>query len=84
MEDGSHLLVQAGTGTGKSLGYLVPALLQHLRRGEETQRVQREHGQVSRSGVELQRHFAVAPNKLQAAQDAMWVLFNTKEFLFNH
>jgi ATP-dependent DNA helicase DinG len=25
--DGRHLLVQAGTGTGKSLGYLVPALL---------------------------------------------------------
>ncbi|MGW4029405.1 ATP-dependent DNA helicase [Streptomyces sp. NPDC004838] len=24
--DGSHLLVQAGTGTGKSLGYLVPSL----------------------------------------------------------
>ncbi|MDT0305625.1 ATP-dependent DNA helicase [Streptomyces sp. DSM 44917] len=26
--DGTHLLVQAGTGTGKSLGYLVPALAQ--------------------------------------------------------
>ncbi|OEV00023.1 ATP-dependent helicase [Streptomyces qinglanensis] len=26
VEDGRHLLVQAGTGTGKSLGYLVPAL----------------------------------------------------------
>ncbi|NJQ01946.1 ATP-dependent DNA helicase [Streptomyces zingiberis] len=26
--NGSHLLVQAGTGTGKSLGYLVPALAQ--------------------------------------------------------
>ncbi|MEU5159899.1 ATP-dependent DNA helicase [Streptomyces sp. NPDC020875] len=26
VEDGSHLLVQAGTGTGKSLGYLVPSL----------------------------------------------------------
>ncbi|MEU6964459.1 ATP-dependent DNA helicase [Streptomyces chrestomyceticus] len=26
VEDSSHLLVQAGTGTGKSLGYLVPAL----------------------------------------------------------
>ncbi|WP_440900008.1 DEAD/DEAH box helicase, partial [Actinosynnema sp.] len=26
MEDGHHLLVQAGTGTGKSLAYLVPAL----------------------------------------------------------
>ncbi|TDC72728.1 ATP-dependent DNA helicase [Streptomyces hainanensis] len=25
-QDGSHLLVQAGTGTGKSLGYLVPAI----------------------------------------------------------
>jgi ATP-dependent DNA helicase DinG len=26
LRDGEHLLVQAGTGTGKSLGYLVPAL----------------------------------------------------------
>jgi ATP-dependent DNA helicase DinG len=26
MRDGGHLLVQAGTGTGKSLGYLVPAI----------------------------------------------------------
>ncbi|QDY79384.1 ATP-dependent DNA helicase [Streptomyces qinzhouensis] len=26
VEDGTHLLVQAGTGTGKSLGYLVPSL----------------------------------------------------------
>ena len=31
MESGQHLLVQAGTGTGKSLGYLVPSLL-HGRR----------------------------------------------------
>ncbi|HEX2417076.1 MAG TPA: DEAD/DEAH box helicase, partial [Micromonosporaceae bacterium] len=27
VETGEHLLVQAGTGTGKSLAYLVPALL---------------------------------------------------------
>src|SRR5450631_4468395 len=27
IESGEHLLVQAGTGTGKSLAYLVPALL---------------------------------------------------------
>ncbi len=27
LSSGTHLLVQAGTGTGKSLGYLVPALL---------------------------------------------------------
>ena len=31
MQEGRHLLVQAGTGTGKSLGYLVPALLHHNR-----------------------------------------------------
>ncbi|CAN5790219.1 ATP-dependent DNA helicase [soil metagenome] len=29
LRDREHLLVQAGTGTGKSLGYLVPALLHH-------------------------------------------------------
>ncbi len=29
LDGGEHLLVQAGTGTGKSLGYLVPALLHH-------------------------------------------------------
>jgi ATP-dependent DNA helicase DinG len=28
IDSGEHLLVQAGTGTGKSLAYLVPALLQ--------------------------------------------------------
>jgi ATP-dependent DNA helicase DinG len=28
---GRHLFVQAGTGTGKSLGYLVPAILSHRR-----------------------------------------------------
>src|SRR5262249_3863100 len=30
------------------------------------------------------RHFAEAGDRLRAAQDAMWVLFNTKELLFNH
>lgn len=27
MDSGTHLLVQAGTGTGKSLGYLIPAIV---------------------------------------------------------
>ena len=31
LESGRHLLVQAGTGTGKSLGYLAPALLWLIR-----------------------------------------------------
>jgi hypothetical protein len=32
----------------------------------------------------LRQHFTRSANRLQAAQDAMWVLLNTKEFLFNH
>ncbi|MDR2252552.1 MAG: ATP-dependent DNA helicase [Bifidobacteriaceae bacterium] len=34
LADGRHLLVQAGTGTGKSLGYLVPALLHAVHESE--------------------------------------------------
>ncbi|MDU7360067.1 MAG: ATP-dependent DNA helicase [Propionibacteriaceae bacterium] len=34
LETGEHLLVQAGTGTGKSLGYLVPALHRAVEQGE--------------------------------------------------
>ncbi|MGI8926999.1 MAG: helicase C-terminal domain-containing protein [Tepidiformaceae bacterium] len=34
MSDGGHLLVEAGTGVGKSLAYLVPASLHALRNGE--------------------------------------------------
>lgn len=34
METGDHLLVQAGTGTGKSLGYLVPAVHHAVHSGE--------------------------------------------------
>ncbi|MEP7765270.1 ATP-dependent DNA helicase [Sanguibacter sp. 25GB23B1] len=34
MDSGEHLLVQAGTGTGKSLGYLVPAVHHAVHSGE--------------------------------------------------
>ena len=34
LEEGTHLLVQAGTGTGKSLGYLAPVLARIVERGE--------------------------------------------------
>ncbi len=36
VEAGTHLLVQAGTGTGKSLGYLVPAMTHTVTSGERT------------------------------------------------
>lgn len=34
LQGGGHLIVQAGTGTGKSLGYLVPAALHAVQRGD--------------------------------------------------
>lgn len=39
------------------------------------------------SPIEAERmrtYFTRAGNRTQAAQDAMWVLFNSKDFLFNH
>ena len=48
MEDGQHLLVQAGTGTGKSLGYLVPSLLHGKRVVVATATLALQHQLVER------------------------------------
>ncbi len=48
MEDGEHLLVQAGTGTGKSLGYLVPSLLHGKRVVVATATLALQHQLVER------------------------------------
>ncbi|MFL6174809.1 MAG: ATP-dependent DNA helicase [Marmoricola sp.] len=48
MESGKHLLVQAGTGTGKSLGYLVPALLHKNRVVVATATLALQHQLVER------------------------------------
>ncbi len=48
MTRGRHLLVQAGTGTGKSLGYLVPALLHHDRVVVATATLALQHQLVER------------------------------------
>ncbi|HEX7739383.1 MAG TPA: ATP-dependent DNA helicase [Marmoricola sp.] len=47
-EEGRHLLVQAGTGTGKSLGYLVPSLLHHDRVVVATATLALQHQLVER------------------------------------
>ncbi|GEM00274.1 ATP-dependent DNA helicase [Cellulomonas terrae] len=47
IDRGEHLLVQAGTGTGKSLGYLVPALRHAV--------LENEHVVVSTATLALQR-----------------------------
>src|SRR6195952_692351 len=48
MESGRHLLVQAGTGTGKSLAYLVPALLHRDRVVVATATLALQHQLVER------------------------------------
>ncbi|HET7195450.1 MAG TPA: ATP-dependent DNA helicase, partial [Nocardioides sp.] len=48
MESGQHLLVQAGTGTGKSLGYLVPSLLHDRRVVVATATLALQHQLVER------------------------------------
>lgn len=48
MESHRHLLVQAGTGTGKSLGYLVPALLHDKRVVVATATLALQHQLVER------------------------------------
>ena len=47
-DDGRHLLVQAGTGTGKSLAYLVPAMLHHKRVVVATATLALQHQLVER------------------------------------
>lgn len=48
MENGEHLLVQAGTGTGKSLAYLVPSLLHEKRVVVATATLALQHQLVER------------------------------------
>ncbi|MFC4782905.1 ATP-dependent DNA helicase [Nocardioides sp. MAHUQ-72] len=48
MTDGRHLLVQAGTGTGKSLAYLVPSLLHDQRVVVATATLALQHQLVER------------------------------------
>jgi ATP-dependent DNA helicase DinG len=48
MDSGTHLLVQAGTGTGKSLAYLVPSLLRGKRVVVATATLNLQHQLVER------------------------------------
>ena len=61
MEDKQHLLVQAGTGTGKSLAYLVPALLHRDRVVVATATLALQHQLVERD----------IPALLEAAGDVL-------------
>ncbi|BAW93429.1 ATP-dependent DNA helicase [Actinomyces sp. Chiba101] len=64
LADGTHLMVQAGTGTGKSLGYLVPVLARAVETGERAV--------VSTATLALQRQILTkdAPLAADAVQEA--------------
>ena len=60
-ETGEHLLVQAGTGTGKSLGYLVPALLHDRRVVIATATLALQHQLVERDLPRLVKAVGTTP-----------------------
>ena len=61
MESGQHLLVQAGTGTGKSLAYLVPSLLHRDRVVVATATLALQHQLVERDLPRLVEALAADP-----------------------
>jgi ATP-dependent DNA helicase DinG len=61
MESGQHLLVQAGTGTGKSLAYLVPSLLHRQRVVVATATLALQHQLVERDLPRLVEAVRAAP-----------------------
>jgi ATP-dependent DNA helicase DinG len=63
MTEGEHLLVQAGTGTGKSLGYLVPALLHDRRVVVATATLALQHQLVERDIPRLVEAIEASPFK---------------------
>ncbi len=62
MSSGRHLLVQAGTGTGKSLGYLVPALIRVIEHPDE---------RIVVATATLALQTQLATNDIPAALDAV-------------
>jgi ATP-dependent DNA helicase DinG len=68
LDGGEHLLVQAGTGTGKSLGYLVPALLHRRRVVVATATLALQHQLVERDIPALLA--AVTPELEAAGEEA--------------
>lgn len=71
LTDGGHLLVQAGTGTGKSMGYLVPTALWVARTGGRAI--------VSTATLALQRQITHddAPRVLEAVKEKTGVVVST-------
>jgi ATP-dependent DNA helicase DinG len=59
IDDENHLVVQAGTGTGKTIGYLIPALLSGRRSVVVTATKALQEQLVHRDIPALQRHLGV-------------------------
>ena len=68
MTSGEHLLVQAGTGTGKSLAYLVPSLLRDERVVIATATLALQHQLVERDIPALVLRRATSPTWTPASR----------------
>nr|WP_091733629.1 ATP-dependent DNA helicase [Nocardioides scoriae] len=81
LETGRHLLVQAGTGTGKSLGYLVPALLHGDRVVVATATLALQHQLVER---DLPALTAAVGDRLGAGDSSFAVLKGRSNYACLH
>ena len=77
LEDGGHLLVEAGTGVGKSFAYLVPAALHAYRTGKRVVVSTNTIGlqeQLLRKDIPALREMLVASGEIESADDFRAVL----------
>jgi ATP-dependent DNA helicase DinG len=86
MSGGQHLLVQAGTGTGKSLGYLVPALLHERRVVVATATLALQHQLVERDIPRLVEAIRASPEPAvkQAVDTSYAVLKGRSNYVCLH
>ncbi len=84
MESGQHLLVQAGTGTGKSLAYLVPSLLHQDRVVVATATLALQHQLVERDIPRLMDAVKAQPDVGAAADTSYAVLKGRSNYACLH
>lgn len=72
MTSGTHLLVQAGTGTGKSLGYIIPSI---LRAAYADRRSGNHRTVIATATIALQRQLVSSdlPKAMEALRDTLGV-----------
>jgi ATP-dependent DNA helicase DinG len=68
LADGHHLVVEAGTGVGKSFGYLVPAILAAT---AEEQKAPSSEGRPDEKGAEKKRRIVISTHTISLQEQLM-------------